>query len=83
MVENYTLLIFYRTSQDFGHIINYLLTSLVRSVLVKYRTSVFSIMLWGGLDETGIYGDQLGNTTDLPIPNNFQFIPKISNTVVF
>ena len=36
-----TLLSFYQTFKIFGHIINYLLTSLVRSELVKYRISVF------------------------------------------
>ena len=25
----------------------------------------------------------LGNTTDIPVPYNFYFIPKISNRVVF
>ena len=43
-------------------------------------TSLYYVMGWPRL-KCG--QPTLGNTTDIPVPYNFHFIPKISNRVVF
>ena len=48
-------------------------------IYIYVYTSLYYVMVWPRLK-----GDQhtLGNMTDIPVPNNFHFIPKMSNRVV-